>query len=132
MGLVKLNLKAEFIKPHFFADVKGFAEKRGRKTKKTFSSVAKACLFAEFFAQYLQIGGECAMIYKTDEKQGMRKLTRSEPERVQVRWQRAQTVGLRGRGGTDDKPLWPCGTEKGLQRLSIPRRLFPVIGTKEA
>lgn len=59
------------------------------------------------------------MIDKTDEKQGMRRVTHSEPERVQVRRQRAQTVGLRGREGT-------------AALLSISRRLFPVTGMKEA
>lgn len=44
---------------------------------------------AEFSAQLLQIDGECAMIDETDEKQGMRRVTYSEPERVQVRRQRA-------------------------------------------
>lgn len=71
--------------------------------KKHFPMQRKFAVWWNFSPADLQIGGECAMIYETDEKQGMRRVTHSEPERVQVRWQRAQTVGLRGRGGTENK-----------------------------
>ena len=60
----------------------------------------------------LQFRGKRAMIAETDEEQGNREVTHSEPETVQVRRRTARTLGLRGRGGR----AYACVSRDGFHR----------------